>query len=209
MLHHPAAVRTAFHEAAEAFVDTVAAIDPAQLNAPGLGEWTVLELLAHTCRAFTTMESAVATACDTDQPTLASAADYYRSALASSPDLHAQVAERARADADGLGPDPIAAALERAQRALALSHRTPDEHPCATLAGSMRFGDYLPTRLVELVVHTRDLQRATGQVRPLPTRARAIVLELLVELVDRLDEPDSVIDLLTGRAGPGAPNVFA
>ena len=209
MLHDPRTVRSAFHDAAAAFVDTVSAIDPEQLRSPALGEWTVVELLAHTCRAFTTIETYLVADPDPALPQLGTSADYYRAVFAGSgPELHAQVAERARADVAGLGDDPIVGALEIAQRALAVVHRTPDDHPCATFAGTMTLGAYLPTRLVELVVHTRDLQRATGRLRPVPPTARTVVLQLLVEVADRLEDPDALIDLLTGRAGGDATNVL-
>lgn len=202
MLHDPAAVRAAFTDATEAFVETVTAIGTDQLADPGLGDWTVVELLAHTCRAFTTMESYLAATPAPEAPQVPSAAEYFRLALGRDPDIHAQVAARARADVASLGADPVVGALELARRGLALVHRTSDEHPCATFVGTMRFADYLPTRLVELVVHTRDLQRATGQLRTVPPVARTVVLQLLVELADRLDDPDALVDLLTGRGGP-------
>jgi uncharacterized protein (TIGR03083 family) len=209
VLHDPAQVRAAFHEATEAFVETVAAIGPEHLDAPGLGEWTVVELLAHTCRAFTTMASYVATAPRPDAPTIDTAADYYRLALGTNPDVHADVAARARADVASLGPDPVLGALELARHGLAVLHRTPDEHPCATFVGTMRFAAYLPTRLVEVVVHTRDLQRATGQLRPIPPVARTVVLQVLRELTERVADPDALVDVLTGRDGAGALNVLA
>lgn len=211
MLHDPAAVRSAWDAATAAFLKTISAIAPDALSAPGLGEWTVLELLAHTCRAFTTVEEYLASPPDPALARLDSAVAYYRDVFDhADPDLHARVAARARAAVAGLGDDPIAGAVGIANRTLDLVHRTADDHPCTTMAGTMTLQTYLPTRVVELAIHTRDLQRATGQVRSMPPVVRALVTEVLVELVDRTSEPEVLIDVLTGRADPDASiNVLA
>ena len=59
MLQHPAAVRAAFEDAATSLLQTVDRVEPHQWELPGLGEWTVRELTAHTLRAFTTTRRVV------------------------------------------------------------------------------------------------------------------------------------------------------
>lgn len=56
----------------------------------------------------------------------------------------------------------------------------------ATRAGTMRLGDFLVTRAVELVVHTDDLHRATGLDIPYDRQALAACTRLLADaLADR------------------------
>ena len=95
MLHHldPLTTRSAFTDAAAVFLATVAAVADDQWEQPGLGEWTVRELTAHTIRSFETLERL----CDTAAavPVVESASAYYR-AVAELPDVHRGVAQRAR-----------------------------------------------------------------------------------------------------------------
>ena len=51
-----AQVREAFESAADWFLDVVRRVSVDAWSRPGLGEWTVRELAAHTARAFTTIE---------------------------------------------------------------------------------------------------------------------------------------------------------
>ena len=78
MLHHldPLTTRSAFTDAAAVFLATVAAVADDQWEQPGVGEWTVRELTAHTIRSFETLERL----CDTAAavPVVESAAAYYR-----------------------------------------------------------------------------------------------------------------------------------
>jgi hypothetical protein len=70
----------------------------------------------------------------------------------------------------------------------------------------MRLADYLPTRVVELGIHTLDLQRATGQPMALPASAAAVVLGTLAELAD----VPTLLMAMTGRQPlPDGFNVLA
>ena len=70
-----------------------------------------------------------------------------------------------------------------------------------TIAGGMRLGDYLPTRIFELVVHTLDLGRALGASLDVPARPAATALALVSELAlgDGLAGP--LVLAATGRGG--------
>lgn len=204
MFHHldPLTARAAFRDASDAFLAATGAVPAGGWDEPGLGEWTVRELTAHALRAFLTLQRL----CDTTggAPQLESAMAYYR-AVAVREDVHAGVLERGR-EAGAQLVDPDATARRTAEQALGRLAATPDEHVGETFAGPMRLADYLPTRVVELGIHTLDLQRATGQPMALPASAAAVVLGTLAELAD----VPTLLMAITGRQPlPDGFNVLA
>ena len=160
MFHHldPLTARAAFRDASDVFLAATGAVPAGGWDEPGLGEWTVRELTAHALRAFLTLQRL----CDTTggAPQLESAMAYYR-AVAVREDVHAGVLQRGR-EAGAQLVDPEATARRTAEQALGRLAATPDEHVGETFAGPMRLADYLPTRVVELGIHTLDLQRGDG-----------------------------------------------
>ncbi len=83
------------------------------------------------------------------------------------------VAERGREAGRALGPDPVAAVREMAERVEALVRTKDGSELLTSLGGGMRLVDYLPTRTFELVVHTADLCRALAlDVLAPPTASR-------------------------------------
>jgi uncharacterized protein (TIGR03083 family) len=203
VFHHldPLTVRASFPDAADVFLAAVAAVDPDGWEEPGLGEWTVRELTGHALRSFVTLQNL----CDTkaEQATIESAPAYYR-AIAGMPDLHAGVAARGR-EAGAQLVDPVATARKVAEQALARLAGTPDEHIGECFGGAMRLGDYLSTRVVELGIHTLDLQLATGQPLVLPASTNGVILGVLADLGD----VPTILLALTGRqALPDGLNVL-
>jgi mycothiol maleylpyruvate isomerase-like protein len=197
-------IRDAFAAATSMFEDTVRAIVPPQLSEPGLGEWTVLQLLAHACRAFLTIEQTLS-AVDETSPLLPDTVSYFRVALDQNPAIHAQIAARALDTVPALGAQPLTGALDIARRGQAVVEATPDDAPVAHFAGRLRFIDYLPSRIVELVLHTLDLQRATYQTLRAAPGALPITLNILAALADRAD----AIALALAMTGRGElPNDF-
>lgn len=194
MLQHPAAVRAAFDEGANTLLATLRAITPEYWDRRGaLGEWTTRELAAHTLRAFITIEGYLAAAPATDR-VLADAAEYYATAL-SDPTVHQGVASRARQAGRQL-IDPVGEAEATIERVLAQVAATADDDPLNTFAGQITLVEYLATRVVELGVHTLDLQRATGQHPQLHPDTAAVVLSVLTQLTS----PIPLILALSGRA---------
>src|SRR5258706_10498930 len=128
------ATRQAFAAAVNMFEDTVGAIEEKQLTQPGLGEWTVLELLAHTCRAFLTIEQTLSAA-DEQSPVLPDTVTYFRAALEQNPAIHAQIAARAADTVPALGAQPLTGALDIAGRGRALGDVTPDDASVAHFTG--------------------------------------------------------------------------
>ena len=142
------------------FVTTVVALDDDAWAKPGLGEWSVRELVGHTVRAFSTIDRFLDTPLGTVD--VDSAARYYVIALGSSADLHAGVAERGRIAGVELGDDPAAVVVEQVSSTLGRLGGTTGDEVGLTAVGGMRLVDYLDTRLVELVVHYSDVCAAVG-----------------------------------------------
>jgi len=192
VLQHPAAVRAAFEDAAVSLLQTVDRVEPHQWELPGLGEWTVRELMAHTLRAFTTIERYLAAEPIVDR-LIADAAEYFR-IMMSDPNVHIGVAERGRLAGAQL-IDPVGESEATAQRVLALVASTADDDVVETMAGKMMFIEYLATRASELALHTLDLQRATAQPLVLAPATETMVVGLMAELA----EPITLLSALTGR----------
>ena len=208
MGHDPdgTSARSGFTEAARAFVELVGSIDPAQLALPATPAWTVIELVGHTARALLTVELAVAAPVDPASRHLASAAEYFTAAL-SVPGVHAGILDRARASTEQLGDDPVVFVTATAERVLALVERTSDHQIVQHFTGRISFCDYLVTRVVELVLHTVDLQLALGRAPSAPPGAAAATRDVVVELAGRADAL-TVASVLTGRAAPAGCDVL-
>jgi uncharacterized protein (TIGR03083 family) len=191
-------VREAFKEAAAFLVGIVDSISDEEWELPGLGDWTVAQTAVHASRGASTI---VTYASQPGELALGSAAEYYSSAMAME-GIHSQVAVRTVEQADAVeGPiddyvrDAVAEAIE------VLSH-TPADQVLDTLVGGIRLIDYLPTRIVELVVHGLDLADALGREVETPRNAMAITLETLGDLaVERPDvlDPARIVRAITGR----------
>ena len=94
----------AFRDAGDWYVATVAEVGDRWAE-PGLGEWTVRDLVGHTSRSFLTVEAYLQK--PADSVAVESTADYFRATreLAAGPD----VAQRGRDAGAALGDDPAAA----------------------------------------------------------------------------------------------------
>src|SRR6188768_4548096 len=94
--------RHAFHDAAEWYVETTGLVGD-RWQQPGLGEWSVRDLVGHASRSFLTIETYAARPAESVE--IASPSDYYLAtrAIAAGPD----VAQRGRDAAAALGADPV------------------------------------------------------------------------------------------------------
>ena len=158
----PADVRACFAAAAEGFVSGVGSVADAGddvWTGPGLGEWTVRDLVGHTSRALSTIETYLAD--PPDEIVVTDPVDYLL-AVRQFPQGGAAIAERGRQAGAALGSDPPAAVAALASRVRALVAATPDEAPLRLVLGGATLVTYLPTRTFELTVHTLDLARPVG-----------------------------------------------
>ncbi|MFD8641601.1 sterol carrier family protein [Streptomyces zaomyceticus] len=164
-----AAVLAQFRHVREA----VTAFTPEQLDGPTrLGEWTVRELAAHLTMALATVTRRLA---EPEPP---------RRELALLDWPLATVTEAARIDEDTRAIDTAdLAALygETAARYEEAVADVPGERLVPTRFGAMTLADFLVTRTVELVVHTDDLNAATGAGIPCDRQALAACTRLLAD----------------------------
>ncbi len=188
--------RRAFAEASGWFADLVTRVGD-RWEQPGLGEWDVRALVGHTTRALLTVETYLARGAAGVE--VASAADYYHatSDLARS----SEVTQRGRDAGRDLGPDPVAAVGLVVARVLPLLADKDGNELVGTVAGGMRLRDYLPTRVLELVVHGADLAAALGLPSAVPALAATSGLHLLADLAVADGSAGAVLRALTGRTG--------
>lgn len=187
----------AFRTAGELFVSTVQTVQADQWDLPGLGEWNVRELVAHTVRAFRTVDDYL-DGVVRDATPLPSAAAYFRVVLAED-DPHRHIAVRARRESGDLGENPIQVVEQLADQATRIAARAPGSTPVHTFVGVIPLADYLATRVVELMVHTIDLAAALGLDLAVPPAPGRMAIQVLADLVDEGYVADVLLSL-TGRS---------
>ena len=189
-------MREAYEIAAGWFVNTVEQVGPTQWEQPGLGMWTVRDLVGRTSRALVTVELYLAT--PAVQREIMRPVDYLLRAQAGGADP-ASVAARGREAGVALGPDPLAAVRDIAARVLAQVQTASDEALVSTPVGGMRLIDYLPSRIFELAVHTLDIAAALPVTVTLPAPVAAVALHLLADMALQPDKAAALLLAATGR----------
>ncbi|MCX5392066.1 sterol carrier family protein [Streptomyces sp. NPDC006482] len=153
--------------------DGVVALTPEQLAGPTrLGEWTVRELVAHVTMAMG------ATARHLGEPEPAR----QELALADWPLATATAAARIDEDTRAIDTSDLPGLYERT--AALYEERVAgaaDGRLVAARLGAMTLADFLVTRTVEMVVHTDDLNAATGAGIPYDRQALAACTRLLAD----------------------------
>jgi uncharacterized protein (TIGR03083 family) len=210
-------VPDAYAAAAQWFVTTVAAIGADQWEEPGLGEWTVRDLVGHAGRALVTVEEYYRPACPDDQEPPPPGADddpvggagVYFLGTHEAPQLHSDVAERGRQAGRDLGAVPAETVRALATRVVTLVGGAPDGALFVSRFGVQSFATYLCTRTVELVVHTVDICHACGLEVSIPEGAARTTLAVMVETARHRGEAVDVLRALAGRGAlPSGFNVF-
>lgn len=203
----------AFDAATRWFVSVTAGIaeratdEPARWNEVGLGEWSVRDLIGHTSRALSTVETYLDLAAEKDAAgsvapvEVTSPAAYFARALAAgTPEI---IAQRGRETAATLGARPAAAVAAIAARVLARVATLNGTEPADTPAGRIRIAEYLPSRTLELTVHTSDLLQSQGvpaAEQTVPQAAAAATLHVLADLAVRQGVAAPLLRAATGRA---------
>lgn len=191
-------VRACFAAAAEGFVTVVSGVGD-RWSAPALGEWSVRDLVGHTSRALSTVETYLA-----EPPGVVVINDPLQYLLATQdPRInHAEVAQRGREAGAALGDDPVGAVDDLVRRVTALVAASPDDAPVTTRFGCLSLLAYLPTRTFELTVHGLDLVAALGAGRPAAFDAPIVAsIELAAATAARSNHAADVLLALTGRRG--------
>ncbi|MFE5909894.1 sterol carrier family protein [Streptomyces wedmorensis] len=153
--------------------EAVAALTPEQLDGPTrLGEWTVRDLVAH-----------LAWMVDSVPQLLAAPAPAVKDlALLDWSSMTATAAERIDEHTRGIdASDPVGLYARVAEEYEAAVAGAGDERLLRLSFGAMTLGDFLVTRTVELVVHTDDLNAATGAGIPYDRQALAACTRLLAD----------------------------
>ena len=198
--------REAYKHAMAFFVSTASKIGPGQWDLPALGEWSVRDLVGHTARAMLTVPQ-FASRDASEQPAtvdIPTSAAYYQRAFVGE-GTNERIAERGRQTAESLGPDLPSAVAQLSAEVAALIDTLPDDFVFATLIGGIKLVDYLPTRTLELVVHTLDLQAATGVAGSPPHDAMLSTLRLLADLAADTPHAGRLALLATGRDAWSGP----
>lgn len=197
-LFPPQVVRTAFREAAAFWVATVARVPADTWDRPGLGDWSLRALVGHTSRSLLTVETYLDAGAT--EIALTSPAAYYVRALAPGIDA-AAITERGRQAGAALGDDPLGAVHALYERVMARLDAAADEARVGTLVGGMTLITYLPTRVVELTIHTLDLVAALGEdvECPLPDVAAAVTTQVIMDLAHHRGRDGLLLLAATGR----------
>ncbi|OKK18551.1 hypothetical protein AMK16_17285 [Streptomyces sp. CB00455] len=172
--YDPAKIRAAVTAQFGHVARAVGELGPEQLARPsGLGDWSVAELAGHIAWIADSLAGALA------RPPAAVAgltAAEWPFATAS---LAGKIARAARETLEGAPlPELYDRAGARMAKALAAN---PGGRVLDLWIGDMTLADFLVTRTVELVVHTDDLNRATGLDVPVERQALAACTRLLAD----------------------------
>lgn len=158
--------------------DAVRGLEPGEYGLPsGLPGWDVGMLVAHVVRQIDVLGVVLAQPEPAAGGTVIGLDEWTQATGAVAAELDAGTRETAAAMGDPVGA--VEAAVERLPALRAEALRAGRMVP--GLSGGMRALDFTVTRLVELVVHTDDLARATGGGAVLDRQALAAAVRVLAD----------------------------
>jgi len=198
----------AFQQECDAVDATLAGVDPAAWAGPGLGSWTLAELVAHLVRGVTRLTAYADQPVDRGEPAVDRVTYWRYDHAAMAADVHRRGVEAAReVDAETLPALFAQGWREDAQIAAEL----PADRLVASVRGPIRADEYLATRLVEVVVHHADVAAALGR-EPAATPAAAGLVAGLLEGLLGGPRPGGLDDLAflltaTGRRPSDDPRL--
>ncbi len=189
-------IRETYLEAGEFFASVVDQVDIDGWDEPALGEWCARDLTGHTYRAFTTILSYSAK--PGDKVDLERPVDYFLEAFKSLAEPK-MVAERGRAAGLEIIDDPRMMVRGFAMYVKNKLEELSDDHIMATPVGGIRLIDYLPTRTLELIIHTMDLAIAVGANDEPPENGLEATIQILGQLAIYQGQAPGLILATTGR----------
>ena len=195
MNNRAADIRNAFRESISQFVEVIERVPSDAWVRPGLGEWSIRELVGHVVGGI---DGVVADAGHLTPVAAEGAAAYYVQAM-SSPRVHEEVAERARIRAASFGDNPVEDARAVAARTLDAVDALDDAAPVTTTIGPVRLVDFLPTRVMEVVIHTLDIAEAAGLAVEPSHDALTATLALLSDIAVAHGDGIALAMALSGR----------
>ncbi len=185
----------AFGMASRFFAEAVGMVPVPAWQQRGLGEWALIELVAHGNRAHSTLEEYILRPRPPEPP----GSSYFSNDA---------VAERGRQAVAALGTDPVRAVVAASERAIAIVERTPANANIGSPAGTMTLGAYLPSRVAELTVHGLDVVSALGLELAAPPLALVESLRYLTGRLVKKGEGQAALLALAGRS-PLPPGLSA
>jgi uncharacterized protein (TIGR03083 family) len=188
---------TDFETAAHSFLDLVAQVKVSAWNEPALGVWDVRSLVGHTARAILVVEQYLL-ADPAPAVTAPDAETYYTTVFSQYTDNDA-IAARGVAAGEKLTEASGEEFEATLNRALALIAQNGPDRVVAIGPIGIPLGEYLRTRVFELVVHSMDIARATGLPHGLPTDVVANVADLAARIAVRKGDGEDLLFALTGR----------
>ena len=153
--------------------------------------------MGHTARAILTVEQYLL-ADPAPEVTAPNAEEYYVRAFTEYTDNDA-IAERGVAAGKGLNENSGAEFEATLERALALVRQNGPNRLVAIGPIGIPLGEYLRTRVFELVVHGMDIARATNQDHGIPADVVANVADLAARVAVRKGDGEAILFALTGR----------
>ncbi len=193
----PVSSAALFSRSASSYLELLGQIRDDQWSLPGLGSWDVRGLAGHTARAILTVENYLGQE-EPGEATIPSAEGYYTTIYAQVMDP-ASVAARGVEAGEWLGHDPVGQVSAALARTKALIESQPDNRIVGIGGMGILLPEYLRTRVLELVVHTIDLSRATGIPHSLPEATIVDALSLATATAAQRGEGEAVLLALTGR----------
>jgi uncharacterized protein (TIGR03083 family) len=188
---------TDFETAAHSFLDLVAEVKVSQWSEPALGVWDVRSLVGHTARAIIVTEQYLSAA-PAPEITVPDAEDYYVTAFTQYTDNDA-IAARGVEAGNHLSENSGEEFEATLGRALALIAANGPDRIVAIGPIGIPLGEYLRTRVFELVVHSMDIAKATGLPHGMPNDIVANVAELAARVAVRKGSGEDLLFALTGR----------
>lgn len=188
---------SSFSRAADAFVDLVRGIRSEQWDAPGLGVWDVRSLVGHTTRALITVRDYLELD-PANQVDMETAGDYYGQIYLVYTNPQA-IAQRGVDAGVALGDDPVGRIEALKARALELILAQEPSRLVSLGGMGIPLDEYLRTRVFELVVHSIDIARATGQKTLLDPDLIEESAALAGGIAARKGDGEQVLMALTGR----------
>ena len=187
-----------FSAAATAVSEAIAHIPQHAWDGPGLGDWSLRDLVGHTSRSLVTVIDYLAR--PVAEEVVPSAPAYF-AAVSAGTLGGAAVTERGRAAGRDLGPDPGSRFSRLVDEAVQVAERTHPDVVVHTIVGGMRAAAYLPTRTFELCVHGLDIAAATGVTLDLPSSAVEEACALAAVTAAQRGLGPSLLRAMTGRRG--------
>jgi uncharacterized protein (TIGR03083 family) len=188
---------TDFETAAHSFLDLVAEVKVSQWSEPALGVWDVRSLVGHTARAITVVEQYLL-ADPAPAVTAPDAEAYYATVFTEYTDNDA-IAARGVDAGKHLNENSGEEFEATLGRALALIADNGPDRIVAIGPVGIPLGEYLRTRVFELVVHSMDIAKATGLTHGMPTDIVANVADLAARVAVRKGNGEELLFALTGR----------